>query len=130
MSIDEDKARTQIQEILFKEYSLFELTTFGSRGYEHRVKFEDPENGILLFSRDQDEPCACIPLNLVYDGNDILNLGDVIALRNRVDANSYIMGRGSLVGVKGIEGSLVGVKGIEEMLFPMALYSSHRSKTK
>ena len=129
MAIDEDKARDKIQKTLFEEYNLYELVAFGSRGYEDRLKFDDPKNGILLFSRDVDKPCDCTPLNLVYDGNDILNLGDVIALRNRVDANSYIMGRGSLVGVKGIEGSLVGVKGIEEMLFPLTLYSSYRSKT-
>jgi len=128
MSIDEIKVRDEIQKTLF-EHNLAELITFGSRGYDDS-KFNDPKQGILLFSRDVDKPCECVPLDLIYCEEKIYNLYDIMAWRNRLGANSYIMGRGSLVKTKEIKRETINVKGIEVMLFPMALYKSNRAKTK
>jgi len=131
MSIDEIKVRDEIQKTLFEKYNLCELIIFGSRGYDDS-KFNDPKQGILLFSRDVDKPCECVPLDLIYCEEKIYNLHDIMAWRNRLGANSYIMGRGSLVETKEIKREIINinVKGIEVMLFPMALYKSNRAKTK
>jgi len=116
MTIDEGKARNRIQSYLYSSFDLYELVTFGSRGPENRIRVDEPSRGVLVLNPKTDTPCECVPLDLFFDGDRILNIQDVIGHTNRLSANSYTLGRGTPVEIGGME----------KMVFPMAFYRTTR----